>query len=186
MPNATDNELFMRFVEHDDQEAFDELFTRFEGLPKWIRKKFFVSYETADELAQQTWLKVIQSKHTFSNDKPFKGWLLRAAQNTTLTHIGRETAKPGETSVESMVLPPFEWANDDSCQRPKITAAIHLDFDAVKMNPKCRLALGLILSGQHSITHAAEEAKVSLQLLVNSLCAVKKQRNCEKTLYLAL
>jgi RNA polymerase sigma-70 factor (ECF subfamily) len=50
--------------------------------------------DTADEVAQQTWLKVCKSLPTKPANSPFQLWLMQIARNSALDHVRRKRPAP--------------------------------------------------------------------------------------------
>ncbi len=76
----TDEQLFHEAFSKDDFAYVDLLISRYEDGLFGFCLKLAKSYAEAEELYQQTWLKVIQKRQTCS--KSFKNWLYTVCLNT--------------------------------------------------------------------------------------------------------
>lgn len=86
----SDHELLQVFVHDAREEAFEELVNRhrriiFNFLMKMVRK-----VEVADDLFQETFLRVLKNADSYTPRAKFTTWALQIARNLTLDHYKRE------------------------------------------------------------------------------------------------
>jgi RNA polymerase sigma factor (sigma-70 family) len=77
----TDADLIARVLLREDQHAFGELVRRYQSPVRAFLARMTHDSATADDLAQQTFLKVWQKLHTFRNGARFSTWLFAIAFN---------------------------------------------------------------------------------------------------------
>jgi len=77
----TDADLIARVLSHEDQQAFGELVRRYQSPVRAFLVRMIHDSATADDLAQQTFLKVWQKLHTFRSGSRFSTWLFAIAFN---------------------------------------------------------------------------------------------------------
>ena len=77
----TDADLIARVLAHEDQHAFGELVRRYQSPVRAFLLRMLHEPATADDLAQQTFLKVWQKLHTFRSGARFSTWLFAIAFN---------------------------------------------------------------------------------------------------------
>jgi RNA polymerase sigma factor (sigma-70 family) len=77
----TDADLIARVLSHEDQHAFGELVRRYQSPVRAFLVRMIHDSATADDLAQQTFLKVWQKLHTFRSGSRFSTWLFAIAFN---------------------------------------------------------------------------------------------------------
>jgi RNA polymerase sigma-70 factor (ECF subfamily) len=77
----TDADLIARVLSHEDQHAFGELVRRYQSPVRAFLARMIHDSATADDLAQQTFLKVWQKLHTFRSGARFSTWLFAIAFN---------------------------------------------------------------------------------------------------------
>lgn len=75
------NEELMKLVQSNDSLAFNEIYSRFKT-PLYSYFCGLTSTSIADEMLQETFLKVINRKETFRFESPFKHWIWIIAKNT--------------------------------------------------------------------------------------------------------
>ena len=84
----SDASLVARVVTGDDSMAFELLVRRYQSpLRNFLRRLTRNDGERADDLAQETLLKVYTSVHTFKGAAKFSTWLYRISYNTFLNDV---------------------------------------------------------------------------------------------------
>ena len=84
-----------------DTEAFEVLYQRHKGpLYRFILRQCGRVY--ADELYQDTWLKVINSRTSYKAKASFKTWLYHIARNRVIDHYRRQNVRPLENNPDSL------------------------------------------------------------------------------------
>ncbi len=74
-----------------EKNAFKRLIERYSKLIYNHIYRMSGSWEMADELTQEVFVKVYQKLDTFDSTKPFKPWLMRIASNTTLSEFRKRS-----------------------------------------------------------------------------------------------
>lgn len=86
----SDASLIERVVTEDDRTAFELLVRRYQSpLRNFLRRLTRSDVERADDLAQETMLKLYTSIDTFRGTAKFSTWLYRIAYNTFLNDVRR-------------------------------------------------------------------------------------------------
>lgn len=76
-----------------DAQAFGELWR--DAHPMVLRYLRVMAGENAEDVASQTWVKVIESLRTFSGDEAgFRRWLATVARTTNLDQLRRSQRRP--------------------------------------------------------------------------------------------
>jgi RNA polymerase sigma-70 factor (ECF subfamily) len=80
-------------VQHGDPHAFDSLLSRYQNrlyryLLRWVHEP-----ATADDLFQQTWMRVLEHIHSYDPGRDFDAWLFAVARNIAIDHLRRR--RPG-------------------------------------------------------------------------------------------
>jgi RNA polymerase sigma-70 factor (ECF subfamily) len=88
----SDYDLVKKFRDGDPQ-AFETLFTRHRQLCFNFIYRMVGNQANADDLYQDTWLKVLRHAHTYEPRAKFTTWLLQIARNTVLDHFKRENLR---------------------------------------------------------------------------------------------
>lgn len=85
----TDEALLRRAILQPDSDAFEQLIQRHQGRLRLYLRSLTGVQAVADELAQDSLIKVHRSLHQFKFQSSFKTWLMRIARNTFLDHVRR-------------------------------------------------------------------------------------------------
>lgn len=105
--NLPDETLIKHYQETKDEEAFAEIFSRYQcGLIQWISSRYSVDPETAEDLVQQTFLRVHTKAHLYDPARSFKAWLCSIAANETInnTTTNQRQKRGGNDKTGSLSL----------------------------------------------------------------------------------
>ena len=87
-----------------DPDAFDALLARYQHRLYRYLLRLTANPALADDLFQETWLKVITRIHRYDERRPFEPWLFSVARNLAIDHLRKtapesldEPAESGET-----------------------------------------------------------------------------------------
>jgi RNA polymerase sigma-70 factor (ECF subfamily) len=80
---AQSDEDLMLLVQHGDEAAYAELFARHQRAVYGYARRFIRDDAQAQEVFQDTWLKVHRARQTYRKGARFKTWLFAIAANTT-------------------------------------------------------------------------------------------------------
>lgn len=98
-----------------DNEAFEELYVKFNPC---IQKVLFLkakSYREREELTQQTWIKIYRALGGFQFNSSFKTWISKIATNTFLDYLASQKRWSSfEEMVENESLDLEQFLNEDS------------------------------------------------------------------------
>jgi RNA polymerase sigma-70 factor (ECF subfamily) len=70
-----------------DPDAFDALLARYRNRMYRYLLRFTGNPALADDLFQETWLKVITRIHRYDEARPFEPWLFSVARNVAIDHL---------------------------------------------------------------------------------------------------
>jgi RNA polymerase sigma-70 factor (ECF subfamily) len=82
-----------------DPEAFDVLLARYQNRLYRYLVRFTANSAVAEDLFQETWLKVITRIHRYDERRPFEPWLFSVARHLAIDHLRK-------ASPESLDEPP--------------------------------------------------------------------------------
>lgn len=88
MAEPSDEELMLT-LRDGELSAFDALFRRHYDPVRALCARISASPSAGDDLAQDTFLRVLRHRGTFRGDARFTTWIYRIARNVCLEHIGR-------------------------------------------------------------------------------------------------
>jgi len=140
----TDNELIVACKSHDEQ-AFRELMGRYMRQIFNFAKQYSKTTEDAEDITQDTFLKVWKYIKRYNYDRPFKPWLYMIARNTALDFLKKKKALPfseldniendlsfTDTVVDNEPSPDELFANSAITRElSKVMESIHPDHRAI-------------------------------------------------------
>ena len=94
----TDAQLVARALA-GSQEAFRDLVLRFERPVYSLIARMVQDPATAEDLAQEAFVKAYRSLHTYDASRKLSSWLFKIAHNTTIDHLRRHV--PDTVSLEA-------------------------------------------------------------------------------------
>ncbi|MCA8940273.1 MAG: sigma-70 family RNA polymerase sigma factor [Planctomycetes bacterium] len=101
-PGVEDFELLTEFRK-GDASAFEALVLRHTKLTFSFIYRMVGNQNAADDLFQETWLKVLRKAHTYRPTAKFTTWLLQIARNSTYDYFKRENLRQ-HVSLDAQVL----------------------------------------------------------------------------------
>lgn len=90
MAEPSDEELMLA-LRDGDLAAFDALFRRHYETVRALSARITAAPSVGDDLAQETFLRVLRHRATFRGDARFTTWTYRIARNVCLEHLARVT-----------------------------------------------------------------------------------------------
>ncbi len=97
-----ETEFIKRLQDEQTKEAaFRELLSLYKERLYWHIRKIVISHDDADDVLQNTFIKVHRSIHKFKGDSKLYSWMYRIATNESITHINKN-AKRLKISDEEM------------------------------------------------------------------------------------
>lgn len=78
--NVSDSEVMKRFIE-GDESAFRELVNRYKNSLYIFLRRFLNSQDQIEDVFQETFLQLYNSKNTFDTSRPLRPWLFTIAAN---------------------------------------------------------------------------------------------------------
>src|SRR5215216_5082383 len=109
----TDTELMLA-VRGGDLDALGALFRRHYDRAHALCYRLTTSAEAADDLAQETFLRILRYRHTFRGDAQFTTWMYRLARNVCLDHLRSAARADGAAA---------RWAAEGEATEPAAAAA---------------------------------------------------------------
>jgi RNA polymerase sigma-70 factor (ECF subfamily) len=86
-----------------DPDAFDALLNRYQNRLFRYLLRFTGNSASAEDLFQQTWLKVLTGIHRYDERRPFEPWLFSVARNLAIDHLRKVSPEsldePGEALI---------------------------------------------------------------------------------------
>lgn len=95
------DELLMQAYANDDSLAFDTLYARYRvPLYRYMQRQISVSEDVLNELYQDVWLKLVNTRKQYQVKASFKTFLYQVAINTIRDYFRRESVRKIITPLE--------------------------------------------------------------------------------------
>lgn len=122
MPEWSDKEIIEEFSAHGDREsAFNQLVLKYQERLYWQIRKIVLDHDDADDVLQNTMIKVWRSLASFRSESELYTWLYRIAINEALSFLKQKKKKSfapwvdvEEQMFESLEADP--WFQGDEIQ----------------------------------------------------------------------
>lgn len=89
-----ESEFILRLQDPKSKEvAFRELLSLYKERLYWHIRKIVISHDDADDVLQNTFIKVYRSIDRFKGDSKLYSWLYRIATNESITHINKNARR---------------------------------------------------------------------------------------------
>lgn len=88
--NGSDEELMVRFRDHDDLDAFETLVHRYEKPLYNYLFRYLRNAELAEEAFQNAFARVHEKRDLYTQDRKFRPWLYSIATNQAVDELRRE------------------------------------------------------------------------------------------------
>ena len=143
--DTLDQTLIDRVLKNNDQHAFGELVKRYQSQLRYSLRQLTAWDEAlADDLAQETFIKVYSSLRQYRGNSKFFTWIYRIAYNCFAAHC--RSRKP-EVQLEEE-----HFVNEGD--NPHGSADLHRDFSRALMSFPPEQRMELHLSFQRQLSHS--------------------------------
>ncbi|NIP44669.1 MAG: sigma-70 family RNA polymerase sigma factor [candidate division Zixibacteria bacterium] len=95
-----DEKKLVAKAKRGDKKAFGELVRHYSKPVYYLAYRFVRDHDTADELAQESFVKAYQALDSFIEGKSFKSWIFAIVSNLSINYLKR---KKRETSLEDSI-----------------------------------------------------------------------------------
>ena len=96
-----DNLLVEKLTSPNTQEqGFRELMSLYKERLYWHIRKIVISHDDADDVLQNTFIKVYRNINNFKGDSKLYSWMYRIATNESITHLNKMAKYSNTTSEE--------------------------------------------------------------------------------------
>lgn len=96
-----EQQFIQRLISKDTKEAaFSELMQLYKERLYWHIRHIVKSHDDADDILQNTFIKVYRSIHNFKGDSKLYSWMYRIATNESITHINKNSKRNQLTTEE--------------------------------------------------------------------------------------
>lgn len=84
---TTNDQILINQIIEGDAKAFTELVNRYKDLVFTLALRMLKNREEAEEVSQDTFIKIYKSLHKFKGDSKFSTWIYKVAYNSCLDQI---------------------------------------------------------------------------------------------------
>ncbi len=123
MENKSDEKLInlIKRKSRKSEQAFAALLDRYSERLYWHVRKILISHEDANDVTQNTWVKVYQNLSSFRQDSKFYTWLYRIATNEALSFLQKQKRTEADNLDDhlfnlSQSLESDEWFDGNEIQ----------------------------------------------------------------------
>lgn len=94
MKQVEDAEILAKFaLQHTKNEAFNLLLQKYQQKIYWHIRRLVIDHNDADDVVQETFVKVWKHLANFRNDAQLYTWLYRIATNESITFLNKKKQK---------------------------------------------------------------------------------------------
>ncbi len=155
-----------------DQDAFRQLVEQHHRLVINVAYRAFGDLATAEDLAQEVFLKVYQSLHTYRYEKPFIHWLHRVAANAVTDALRRRQPLLSLDAMEQM--PPSRLGDpQDITARNEVRAAVRRAV--ANLPTRLREAVSLQVFHELSYEEIAQVLEIPMGTVMSRIHAAKRR-----------
>ena len=151
--------LLIDHLHEGDETALAPLVEKYKRMVHRLAIQITKNHEDANDVMQETFIKVYQSIHTFRHEAAFETWVYRIAVNEALNFVKRRERRresPLATMEESNFHPDvrqkYEMANDPQIQAEQAELQHWVTKAVNSLSPKHRIVV--ILHELEGLTHA--------------------------------
>jgi RNA polymerase sigma-70 factor (ECF subfamily) len=131
----TDEKLIHRAILQPDSDAFEQLIQRHQGRLRLYLRSLTGVQAIADELAQESLIKVHRSLKQFKFQSSFKTWLTQIARNTFIDHVRRTSHIAEFSQVASEDSQNEAQETSTASNERHVMLAIDIDRSLQVLNP---------------------------------------------------
>lgn len=99
----TDEQIKLALASGEEEKAFRLLLSAYNERLYWHVRKMLGVHEDADDVVQNTWIKVHRHIATFKGDAKLYTWLYRIATNEALTFLRKQKTRAGGDDAHAQI-----------------------------------------------------------------------------------
>ena len=117
------NQFIKALTSHDTREvAFKKLLTDYKECLYWHIRKIVISHEDADDVLQNTFIKVYENINKFKGESNIYTWMYKISTNESLNFLGKKSRQLGISNQE--------WVEK---QTANLESDVYFDSDAMQL-----------------------------------------------------
>ncbi|CAG5087633.1 RNA polymerase sigma factor [Parvicella tangerina] len=111
MPGQTDDQILQLFREGKQQDAFRLLMNSYQERIYWQIRRIVITHEDADDILQNTLIKVWKGLPKFKGNSKLYTWIFRIASNETFTFLEKNKKQLDQVEISDCYQ--FTGSNSD-------------------------------------------------------------------------
>lgn len=137
MPKRSDEELMLAFAKNDS-DAFEQLYVRYKDALYRYFLRHLGNENICQELLQDLWMKIINSKENYQVTAKFKTWLYTLAHNRLVDWYRRNNleTKAFENNTGDDVDGINNWNPDDELQTKRLSKELNIAISKLPFNQR--------------------------------------------------
>jgi RNA polymerase sigma-70 factor (ECF subfamily) len=101
---TNDDQILIEAIQNGDTRAYTQLVSRYKDLVFTLAIRMLKHREEAEEVAQDTFIKVFKSLDKFKGDSKFSTWIYRVAYNTCLDRIKKNKKHLNDVAIDEFTF----------------------------------------------------------------------------------
>ncbi|MFC0605257.1 RNA polymerase sigma factor [Winogradskyella pulchriflava] len=101
---TNDENILIQSIKDGDAKAYAQLVNRYKAMVYTLALRMLKNREEAEEVAQDTFIKVFRSLHKFKGDSKFSTWVYRVAYNTCLDTIKKNKKYINDVAIDEFTF----------------------------------------------------------------------------------
>tara|TARA_R110002049_G_scaffold116712_1_gene269446 strand:- start:5133 stop:5714 length:582 start_codon:yes stop_codon:yes gene_type:complete len=105
---TNDDQLLIKAIQNGDTKAYAQIVNRYKDLVYTLALRMLKHREEAEEVAQDTFVKVFRSLNKFKGDSKFSTWIYRVTYNTCLDRIKKNKKHINDVAIDEFIFNKLE------------------------------------------------------------------------------
>ncbi|EDP69459.1 RNA polymerase ECF-type sigma factor [Flavobacteriales bacterium ALC-1] len=101
---TNDDNILIESIENGDTKAYAQLVDRYKDLVYTLALRMLKHREEAEEVAQDTFIKVFKSLNKFKGDSKFSTWIYKVTYNTCLDRIKKNKKYLNDVAIDEFTF----------------------------------------------------------------------------------
>ncbi|OEJ98942.1 RNA polymerase [Flavivirga aquatica] len=137
------DQYYINLIIKGNTNAFAVLLERYKGLVFTLTIRMLKNREEAEEVSQDTFIKVYKSLNKFKGDSKFSTWIYRIAYNTCLDRLKKTKKHLNDVAIDEFTESQLKTIDDafDNLEKDERTQAIQDCIDLLPSNDSFLLTL---------------------------------------------
>lgn len=99
-----DDQILIKAIENGDTKAYAQLVNRYKDLVYTLALRMLKHKEEAEEVAQDTFIKIFKSLDKFKGDSKFSTWIYKVTYNTCLDRIKKNKKHLNDVAIDEFTF----------------------------------------------------------------------------------